>query len=90
MGKIAHRQSLPFHIQVQRTLHARTLIRETLCESGRCIDALKKRRKALEKRGRVLKKRGRVLKKRGRVLEKVCLVSGTGGGQLLQKRGVAS
>ena len=41
-------------------------IRETLCESGRCIDAPKKR--------------GRVLKKRGRVLKKVCLARGTGGG----------
>ena len=38
-------------------------IRETLCESGRWIDALKKR-------GRVLKKRGRVLKKRGRFLRR--------------------
>ena len=37
--------------------------RETLCESGRWIDALKKR-------GRVLKKRGRVLKKRGRFLRR--------------------
>ena len=36
-------------------------LRETLCESGRWINALKKR-------GRVLKKRGRVLKKRGRFL----------------------
>ena len=36
-------------------------LRETLCESGRWIDALKKG-------GRVLKKRGRVLKKRGRFL----------------------
>ena len=35
----------------------------TLCESGRWIDALKKR-------GRVLKKRGRVLKKRGRFLRR--------------------
>ena len=48
-------------------------IRETLCESGRWIDALKKR--------------GRVLKKRGRVLEKRRLVRGTGGGPLLQKGG---
>ena len=47
--------------------------RETLCESGRCIDALKKR--------------GRVLKKRRRVLKKVCLVKETGGGPLLQKGG---
>ena len=38
-------------------------IRETLCESGRCIDAFKKRRRFLKRRGRVLKKRGRVLKK---------------------------
>ena len=38
---------------------------DTLCESGRCIDALKKRGRVLKKRGRVLKKRGRVLKKRG-------------------------
>ena len=34
------------------------LIKETLCESGRCIDALKKRRRVLKKRGRVLKKTG--------------------------------
>ena len=40
-----------------------TFIRETLSESGRWIDALKKR-------GRVLKKRGRVLKKRGRFLRR--------------------
>ena len=39
------------------------ILRETLCESGRWIDALKKR-------GRVLKKRGRVLKKRGRFLRR--------------------
>ena len=38
-------------------------LRETLCESGRWIDALKKR-------GRVLKKRGRVLKKRRRFLRR--------------------
>ena len=57
-----------------------TFFRETLCESGRWIDALKKG-------GRVLKKRGRVLKKRGRVLKKLCLVRGTGGGPLLQKGG---
>ena len=50
---------------------------ETLCESGRCIDALKERRRALKKRGRVLKKRGRVLKKRA---------SSIGGG-LLKKGG---
>ena len=37
--------------------------RETLCESGRWVDALKKR-------GRVLKKRGRVLKKKGRFLRR--------------------
>ena len=49
------------------------LLRETLCESGRWIDALKKT-------WRVLKKRGRVLKKRR-------LVRGTGGGPLLQKGG---
>ena len=36
-------------------------LRETLCESGRWIDAL-------EERGMVLKKRGRVLKKRGSFL----------------------
>ena len=40
--------------------------RETLCESGRWVDALKKRGRVLKKRGRVLKKRGRVLKKKGR------------------------
>ena len=40
-------------------------VRVTLCESGRCIDALQKR--------------GRVLKKRGRGLKKVCLVRGKGG-----------
>ena len=61
--------------------------RETLWESGRCIDALKKRRRVLKKRGGVLKKRGRVLQKRGRVLKKVCLVRETGGGLLLQKGG---
>ena len=61
--------------------------RETLCESGRCVDALKKRRRVLKKRGRVLQKRGRVLKKRGRILKKVCLVRETGGGPLLQKGG---
>ena len=54
--------------------------REALCESGRWIDALKKR-------GRDLKKRGRVLKKRGRVLKKRRFVRGTGGGPLLQKGG---
>ena len=53
---------------------------ETLCESGRWIDVLKKG-------GRVLKKRGRVLKKRGRVLKKQRLVRETGGGPLLQKGG---
>ena len=58
-------------------------VRETLCESGRWIDALKKR-------GRVLKKRGRVLKKRGRFLKKRRLVRETGGGPLLKKGGVAS
>ena len=63
-------------------------VRETLCESGRCIDALEKRRKVIKKRGRVLKKRGRVtLKKRGRVLKKVCLERGTRGWWLLQKGG---
>ena len=55
-------------------------LRETLCESGSWIDALKKRGRALKKRGRFLKKRGRVLKKRR-------LVRGTGGGPLLQKGG---
>ena len=55
-------------------------LRETLCESGRWIDALKKRERVLQKRGRVLKKRGRVLKKRR-------LVRGIGGGPLLQKGG---
>ena len=59
----------------------------TLCESGRCIDALKKRRRVLKKRGRLQQKRGRVFKKRGRVLKKVCLVRETGGGPLLQKGG---
>ena len=38
--------------------------RETLCESERCTDVLKERRRAIKKRRRVLKKRGRVLKKR--------------------------
>ena len=61
-------------------LPSRLQVRETLCESGRWIDAL-------EKRGRVLKKRGRVLKKRGRFLKKRCLVSSEGGGWLLQKGG---
>ena len=32
-------------------------VRETLCKSGRRIDALKKRRRVLKKRRRVLKKR---------------------------------
>ena len=41
---------------------------ETLGESGRCIDALKKRRRAL--------------KQRLKVLNKVCLVRGAGGGPL--------
>ena len=63
------------------------VVRESLCESGRCIDALKKRGRALKKTGRVLKKSGRVLEKRGRVLKKVCLVRGTGGGTLLQNEG---
>ena len=40
--------------------------RETLCESGRWIDALKKRGRVLRKRGRVLKKRGRFLSKGNR------------------------
>ena len=52
------------------------MFRETLCESGRWIDAL-------TKRGRVLKKRGRVLKKRGRLKRR--FVRGTGRGPLLQK-----
>ena len=46
-------------------------IRETLCESGRCIDAFKMRK--------------RVLKKRGRVLMRVSSVRGTGGGPLLRR-----
>ena len=50
-----------------------TRFRETLCEPGRWIDALKKR--------------GRVLKKRGRVLQKRRLVRGTRGGPLLPQRG---
>ena len=37
--------------------------RETLCESGRWIDALKKRGRLLKKRGRILKKRGRFLRR---------------------------
>ena len=49
------------------------MVRETLCESGRWIDALKKRRRLLKKRGRVLKKRR--------------LVRETGGGRLLQGGG---
>ena len=60
-------------------------LRETLCESGRCIDALKKRRRVLKKRGRVLKKRGRFLR-RGKG-KKLCSVRGTGRGPLLQKEG---
>ena len=43
----------PIYIAIQN-------FRENLCESERCIDALKKRRRVLKKRGRVLKKRGRV------------------------------
>ena len=57
--------------------------RETLCESGRRIDALKRRRRALKNRRRVLKKRGRLLKK-------LFLVRETGVGPLLQKGGMAS
>ena len=45
-------------------------VRESLSESARCIDALKKRR--------VLKKRGRVLKKRGRVFRRGCSAGGGG------------
>ena len=56
------------------------VLKETLGESGRCIDALKKRRV-------VLKKRGRVLEKNGRVLKKPCLVWGARGGPLFQKGG---
>ena len=44
--------------------------RETLCESGRWIDALKKGGRVLKKRGRVLKKRGRLLRRGGGVLKK--------------------
>ena len=40
---------------------AQSSIGETLCESGRCIDGLKKRRRVPKKRGRVPKKRGRSL-----------------------------
>ena len=40
-------------------------IRETLCESGRCIDALKKRRRVLKNRRRVLKKRAIGFLRRG-------------------------
>ena len=57
--------------------------RETLCEAGRCIVAVQKRRRALGKRVRVLKKRGSVLKK-------VCLVRGTGGWPLLLRGGEGS
>ena len=56
----------PFHRTIRLlTQHSS----ETLCESGRRIDAQTKRRG-------VLKKRGRVLKKRGRVLKEVCFVRG--------------
>ena len=48
-----------FGVDLPRT----SQVKETLCKSGRWIDALKKR-------GRVLKKRGRVLKKRGRFLRR--------------------
>ena len=58
------------------TFQACILIRETLCESGRCIDALKERRRALKKRGRVLK--------RG---EGRWAASSEGGGWLLKKGG---
>ena len=68
-----------------------------MCESGRCIDALKKRMRVLKKRRQVFKKRGRILEKRGRVLKKVRLISAGdrrwatssegGGGWLLKKRG---
>ena len=49
---------------------ATDLLKETLCESGRCVDALKKR--------------GRVLEE-CECLKKVCLVRGTGREPLLQK-----
>ena len=88
---IGHHISAPWWFNIASSLRHPTAlrgvarIRETLCESGRCIDALKKRR-------RVLKKRGRVLKKRGRVLKKLGLVRGTasaegGGGFLRGGRG---
>ena len=62
------------------TVHGVSLdqFRETLCESGTCIDALKRRRS-------FLKKRGRVLKKRGRVLKKVCFVREMG--RFFRRRG---
>ena len=59
------------------------ILREIQCESGRWIDAPKKR-------GRVLKKRGRFLRRGGGVLKKRRLVRRTGGGPLLQNGGVAS
>ena len=52
-------------------------LRQTLCESGRCIAHLKKKRK-----------RGRVLKKWQTVVKKLCLVRVPGVGPLLQKGGV--
>ena len=51
------------HRNILRELGSPSNFRETLCESGRWVDALKKR-------GRVLKKRGRVLKKKGRFLRR--------------------
>ena len=41
----------------------RDWFRETLCESGRCIGALKKTRRDLQRRGRALKKRGGFLRR---------------------------
>ena len=72
-------KSRPFH-KKGASKYAHTALGETLWESGRCIDALKERRRALKKRGWVLKKRWRVLKK-------VSFVRGTKGGPLCQKAG---
>ena len=53
-------------MQVQAIIPSESLtpfLRETLCESGRCIDALKKRRRALKKRGRFLRRGGGFLRR---------------------------
>ena len=65
-----HQWAVQHYVPLSASSLTKVKFRETLCESGRCINPLKKRGRALEKRGRALKKRGRVLKKRGRVLKR--------------------